>query len=77
MVGTQIAYKEAYERLNEFDVLVIVGGNTEEILKEKAEPLSIIEAYSKLQLEDTARERTLLSVCTGALFLAEKGILSG
>lgn len=78
MIGTQVAYKEAYERLEDFDVLVVVGGNTEAILKENnAEPLSIIKAYSELQMKDTSRERTLLSISTGALFLAEAGILSG
>lgn len=78
MIGTQISTKEAYERLNDFDVLVILGGNSEAILKEKkAEPLPLINAYSELQKKDSSRERTLLSVCTGALFLAEQGILSG
>ncbi|KAI0132512.1 class I glutamine amidotransferase-like protein [Xylariales sp. AK1849] len=77
IIGTQISIKEAYERLNDFDVLVVLGGNSEAILKEKAEPLSIISAYSELQKNDSSRERTLLSVCTGALFLAEQGILSG
>ncbi|KAI0597864.1 class I glutamine amidotransferase-like protein [Biscogniauxia sp. FL1348] len=76
-VGSQITFKEAYERLNEFDVLVIVGGNSEAILKEKAEPLPLITAFAELQKKDSARERTLLSICTGSLFLAEQGILSG
>jgi putative intracellular protease/amidase len=35
-------FKEAYTRLNEFDVLVIPGGGTDEILKTKSEPLGII-----------------------------------
>ncbi|KAI5919913.1 class I glutamine amidotransferase-like protein [Camillea tinctor] len=76
-VGSQITFKEAYERLNEFDVLVIVGGNSEAILKEKAEPLPLISAFAEIQKKDSARERTLLSICTGSLFLAEQGILSG
>ncbi|ORY63182.1 class I glutamine amidotransferase-like protein [Pseudomassariella vexata] len=77
MIGSQITYKEAYERLNDFDVLIILGGNSEAILKQKAEPLPLIKAYSELQQKDSSRERTLLSVCTGAIFLAEQGILSG
>jgi transcriptional regulator GlxA family with amidase domain len=78
IIGTQISFKEAYERLNDFDVLVVLGGNSEAILKEKkAEPLPLINAYSELQKKDSSRERTLLSICTGALFLAEQGILSG
>lgn len=70
-------YTEAYKRLKEFDILVIPGGNTDEILKTKAEPLGIIRAWSDLQKKDPNKERTLLSICTGSLFLAQQGILSG
>ncbi|KAF2971095.1 hypothetical protein GQX73_g2429 [Xylaria multiplex] len=77
IIGAQIAYKEAYERLSEFDVLIVVGGNSEGVLKGKTEPLSIISAFAELQKSDSSRERTLMSVCTGSLFLAERGILSG
>lgn len=77
IVETQIPYKEAHERLNDFDVMIVVGGNSDAILKGKLEPLPLIKAYSELQKKDSARERTLLSVCTGSLFLAEAGILSG
>lgn len=77
IVDTQISYKEAHERLNDFDVMVVVGGNTDATLKSKSEPLPLIKAYSELQQKDSARERTLLSICTGSLFLAEVGILSG
>jgi transcriptional regulator GlxA family with amidase domain len=77
MIGSQISWKEAHERLGDFDVLVVLGGNSDAILKEKAEPLSLITAYSELQKSDPTHERTLMSICTGALFLAEQGILSG
>lgn len=77
VVGTQISFKEAYDQLDDYDVLVVLGGNTEVTLKQKAEPLKIIKAYSDLQMKDTIRERTLLSICSGSLFLAEQGILSG
>ncbi|KAK9422687.1 putative ThiJ/PfpI family protein [Seiridium unicorne] len=77
IIGTQTSFKEAYDRLDDYDVLVVLGGNSEAILKQKAEPLNIIKAYSDLQMKDTLRERTLLSICTGSLFLAEQGILSG
>jgi transcriptional regulator GlxA family with amidase domain len=77
VVGSQISFKEAHERLSDFDVLVIVGGNSEAVLKDKQEPLDIIGAFSELQKTDPTRERTVFSVCTGSLFLAEKGILSG
>lgn len=77
IIGAQASWKEAYERLNDFDVLVVVGGNSEAVLKEKAEPLGLITAFSELQQNDPSRERTLLSICTGSLFLAQQGILSG
>ena len=46
IIGSQCSWKEAHERLNDFDVLVVVGGNVDEVLKGKAEPLSLISAYS-------------------------------
>jgi len=72
-----IDFEEAYDRLEEFDILVIPGGGVDPILKAKAEPLGIIKAFSDLQKKDPRKERTLMSICTGALFLAQQGILGG
>jgi len=72
-----IDFKEARERLQEFDVLVVPGGGSEPIIKAKAEPLHIIKAYADLQKKNPSRERTLFSVCTGAFFLAQQGLLAG
>ncbi|KAI2637087.1 class I glutamine amidotransferase-like protein [Hypomontagnella submonticulosa] len=78
IIGAQITYKEAHERLDDFDVLVIVGSvDTDSIIKARAEPLPVIEAFAELQRKDYTRERTLMSICTGSLFLAEAGILAG
>ena len=77
MIGSQISWKEAYERLSDFDVLVVLGGNTDDVLKTKGEPLGLITAFAKLQTENSNRERSLLSICTGSLFLAQQGILAG
>lgn len=77
LIGSQVSWKEAHERLSDFDVLVVLGGNVEAIIKEKAEPLELINAFSELQKTDPARERTLLSICTGSLMLANQGILAG
>ncbi|KAK7409554.1 hypothetical protein QQX98_008275 [Neonectria punicea] len=77
IVGSQISYKEAHDRLEDFDLLVVVGGNSQEILEKELEPLSLITDFSELQKRDPARERTIFSVCTGALFLGKQGILSG
>ena len=72
-----MTYDEAMKRLPEIDVLVIPGGAHEKVLKEKGQPLNIIKAYAELQKKSPHRERTLMSVCTGSLLLAETGILSG
>lgn len=77
ILGSQVSWKEAHERLGEFDVVLVLGGGSKEILKEKAEPLPLIAAYSAIQKADPTKERTLMSVGTGSLFLAEQGILSG
>ncbi|CAK7228145.1 hypothetical protein SCUCBS95973_006781 [Sporothrix curviconia] len=76
-VGSHMSFKEAYERLEEFDILVVVGGNTANVIKDKAEPLGIIEQFSELQKKNPIQERTLLSICTGSLLLADLGILTG
>ncbi|KAI1614765.1 class I glutamine amidotransferase-like protein [Exophiala viscosa] len=72
-----ISYKEAHKRLKEFDLLVVPGGKAMDILKNNAEPTSLVKAYSEVQAADPARERTLLAVDTAALFLAQQGILGG
>jgi transcriptional regulator GlxA family with amidase domain len=77
VVGAQITYKEAHERLEDFDILVVVGGNSKEVVAKELQPLPLITDFSELQKRDPARERTILSVCTGALFLGKQGILSG
>ncbi|KAM0197715.1 hypothetical protein ACHAPA_002630 [Fusarium lateritium] len=77
VVGSQITYKEAHERLEDFDILVVVGGNAKEVVAKELQPLSLITDFSELQKRDPARERTILSICTGALFLGKQGILSG
>jgi len=69
--------KEAYARLKEFDILIIPGGGVEGVLKSKSEPLGLIKAFSDLQKKYPDKERTLLSVCTGSMLLAQVGILNG
>ncbi|UKZ73572.1 hypothetical protein TrVFT333_001219 [Trichoderma virens FT-333] len=77
IVQSQITFREAHERLDDFDVLVILGGNVDEIIQKELEPLGLITAFSDLQKKDPARERTVLSVCTGSHLLAREGILCG
>ncbi|KAK3353067.1 putative amidotransferase-domain-containing protein [Lasiosphaeria hispida] len=77
VIGSQVSWKEAHDRLSDFDVLVVLGGGVDEVLKQKAEPLDLISAFSEIQKGDPSRERTLLSICTGSLLLAHQGILAG
>jgi DJ-1/PfpI family len=70
-------FEEAHRRLAEFDILVIPGGETADILKTKAQPLQLIKAFSDVQIKNPHKERTLMSIGTGSLFLAHQGMLSG
>ena len=72
-----LSYAEAMKRLSEIDVLVVAGGNHEAVIKQKGQPLQIIKAFTELQKKNPAKERTLMTVCTGALFAGEVGVLSG
>jgi putative intracellular protease/amidase len=47
------------------------------VLKSKSEPLAIIKAFADLQKKDPSRERTIMSICSGALLLAQQGLLAG
>lgn len=76
-IRADVSFKEAHKRLSEFDVVVVPGGSTDAVLKGKLEPLGLIKAFADLQVKNPMRERTLLSVCTGSLFLAQQGILAG
>jgi len=76
-VSTHFNYADALKRLSEIDILTIVGGSSEKVLKSKGQPMNLIKAFTEQQKKNPARERTLLSVCTGSLFLGDTGILSG
>jgi len=77
LIDAHVTFKEAHENLEDYDVLVVLGGNTEAVLKDKAEPLELIKAFAELQKADPSHERTVLSICTGSLFLAQQGVLAG
>jgi transcriptional regulator GlxA family with amidase domain len=71
--------EDADADLEEFDILIVVGGSTDAIVNSKADvqPIPIVKKYAALQTKDPSKERTLFSVCTGALFLAKAGVLQG
>lgn len=70
-------YEQAHKSLSQFDILIIPGGEYADIIKNKAQPLQLIKAFADLQLKDPHKERTLMTVSTGSMFLAHQGILSG
>ena len=72
-----MTYDEAMKRLSEIDVLVIPGGGTDAVIKAKSQPLALIKQFAEVQKKSPNRERTLMSVCTGSMFLAEDGSLVG
>lgn len=72
-----MTFDDAKKILPEIDLLVIPGGGTDKLIKEKAQPLALIKQFAEVQKKNPARERTLMSVCTGSLLLAEAGILAG
>jgi len=81
---TDMTFREAHKHLANYDVVIVPGGGTDNILsipyfgKNKAtEPMALIKSYADIQTKNPMRERTLMSVCTGSLFVAETGILSG
>jgi transcriptional regulator GlxA family with amidase domain len=72
-----IPITEAYATLADYDVLVIPGGGSPGVLQGKTEPLDLIKAFAALPKKEDGKVRTLMSVCTGSLFLAEAGVLDG
>ncbi|KAF2814835.1 class I glutamine amidotransferase-like protein, partial [Mytilinidion resinicola] len=70
-------YEDATEDIEEYDVLVVPGGLTNEIIQSKAEPLALIKKWVDVQEKNPAKERTILAVSTGSLLLAEQGLLEG
>jgi putative intracellular protease/amidase len=77
MFKADIDFEDAHEDLEDWDILVIPGGGIDPVLKANKEPMNLIKAYAELQQKDPSKERTLFSVCTGSLFLAQAGVLQG
>ncbi|MCJ1312253.1 hypothetical protein MMC25_005927 [Agyrium rufum] len=78
-IKADMGFQDAHDDLKDFDVLIIPGGP--DVLKlaedHEAEPMKLIKAFADLQKTDPSKERTLLGVCTGSLFLAQAGVLQG
>ncbi|KAF2086448.1 class I glutamine amidotransferase-like protein [Saccharata proteae CBS 121410] len=70
-------FDDAHADLNDFDVLIVPGGEFDAVVKAEAEPIKLIQKFAELQQKDPTKERTLMSVCTGSFFLAQAGVLQG
>ncbi|EKD18926.1 ThiJ/PfpI family protein [Drepanopeziza brunnea f. sp. 'multigermtubi' MB_m1] len=67
----------ASAQLVDFEILVVPGGNHDEVLPTRTEPIPLIARFAALPPRSDGRVRTILSVCTTALFLREAGVLDG
>ena len=77
-IKADINYEDAHEDLKEYDILIIPGGNgVDNVLKNESEPMSLLKAWTKLQVSDPSKERTLMSIGTGSLILGATGVLQG
>jgi transcriptional regulator GlxA family with amidase domain len=69
-----IDIETAYKTLDSFDMFFVPGGAAPPVLEKGVEPLGLIKAFNELK---AGKPRTMLSVCTGSLFLASQGVLTG
>ncbi|CZT10515.1 uncharacterized protein RAG0_14963 [Rhynchosporium agropyri] len=74
-VSRHVPMSEAYAQLSTFDILIIPGGGSNSVLAGNMEPIHLIKDFAELPKKRDGSVRMILSVCTGALFLAEVGVL--
>lgn len=77
-IKADIDFDNAHEDLKEYDVLIIPGGSgIYDVLNKQSEPIKLAQAFAELQRADSSKERTLMSIGTGSLLLAQAGLLQG
>ncbi len=80
-IHPSIYIAQLLETLPEYHVLVVPGGPPKVMQRVMETPdgveLDVIKRFAKLPPAADGRERTILSVCTGALLLGAAGLLSG
>ncbi|MCJ1369597.1 hypothetical protein MMC20_000809 [Loxospora ochrophaea] len=81
-VHRDVALADARASLERFDVLVVPGGRSKEVLDlcrdDAGKPLrDLIAAFVALPKREEGRERALISICTASLILGHLGILAG
>ncbi|MCJ1485022.1 hypothetical protein MMC06_005195 [Schaereria dolodes] len=80
-IRRHMSLTEAMAKLDTFDVLVVPGGRIPMVLEISETPnhpfMQIIKEFYAQPKRADGRERTLMSICTAAIFLAEVGALVG
>lgn len=81
IVSADTTIDEARKRIEDYDVLVVPGGNPdvlEKLAKANSPETEFIKAFDTLNPKrQDGDERIMLSVCTGALLLGATGVLKG
>ncbi|KAG9231583.1 class I glutamine amidotransferase-like protein [Amylocarpus encephaloides] len=75
-ITSHIPLEEAYAKLADYDILLIPGGGSHDVLKLHTEPFALIKAFAALPKREDGGIRTLMTVCTGSIIAAETGILA-
>ncbi|KAG8528890.1 uncharacterized protein KY384_006579 [Bacidia gigantensis] len=79
-VSTDLTIDDATESIQDFDILIVPGGQPSIItgmIEQKHPILRVIEAFTRQGSKPGSGQRIVLSVCTGALFLAAAGAFKG
>ncbi|MCJ1426900.1 hypothetical protein MMC29_004803 [Sticta canariensis] len=75
-VKADIDFDDAHGDLNDYDVLIIPGGSgIDEVLRKDFDPVQLINGFAALQQKDPSQERTLTSIGTGSLAIAQASLL--
>lgn len=81
VIKRNINFEQAMSSLSQFDVLIVPGASylvTKELCSTDSPVIQVIQKFSSLPKDESrVHPRLLLSVCSGAFFLASAGILAG
>ena len=78
-VSTDMTIEEASKQIDTFDILIIPGGSPQIIMgmvQNDAAELQFAKDFANQTWKESAEERIIFSVCTGALILAATGALA-
>ncbi|KAL8794667.1 MAG: hypothetical protein Q9195_002742 [Heterodermia aff. obscurata] len=79
-IQTSLLIPDAIAQIASFDLLVVTGGwpvIIQEMCRTHSPELQLVEAFNNSAPSSPGTEKTIFSICTGALFLAAAGALKG